>query len=301
MPQYFGYVDPNFPNPMGPNDARVIIYGYRPSEALAILAIVLFAIALIAHAWLLFRRRAWYFSTATVALAMEVVGYALRLLSGARDPYNVPYFVTQYFFIVVAPVFLSAALYTIVSLLIGVYGRKSSPIPPRAVLAIFITADVVATIVQIAGAALIGTAYSNENDPTTPNNILLAGLALQVAAFFLFLVLLTIVLYRGRKLHQDSQSARASVSPWFIGALVLATLLVYLRTVFRLAETAEGLGGKLSTREVFFGCLEFAPIVIAVYLLAFFHPGLWLPKPHATKASARDADVVNAREDKAGL
>ena len=38
-------------------------------------------------------------------------------------------------------------------------------------------------------------------------------------------------------------------------ALVIATLAVYLRTRFRLAETAEGLMQELSTHEVFFGCL----------------------------------------------
>lgn len=28
-PSYMGgYVDPNFPNPMGPDDATIIIYGY---------------------------------------------------------------------------------------------------------------------------------------------------------------------------------------------------------------------------------------------------------------------------------
>jgi hypothetical protein len=49
-----------------------------------------------------------------------------------------------------------------------------------------------------------------------------------------------------------------------------------LRTCFRLAETAEGLLATLSTHEVYFGCLEFAPIVIAVYLLVYWHPGRWL-------------------------
>ena len=37
---------------------------------------------------------------------MEIVGYVARILSSRRDPYNVIYFVIQYFFIVVAPVCL---------------------------------------------------------------------------------------------------------------------------------------------------------------------------------------------------
>lgn len=59
----------------------------------------------------------------------------------------------------------------------------------------------------------------------------------------------------------------------FVAAFSAATLLIYLRTCFRLAETAEGLGGDLSTKEVYFGVLEFAPVVIAVALLTVWHPG----------------------------
>ena len=35
-----GYVDPNWPPPGGKNDAPVIIYGYTPSFALAILSVI---------------------------------------------------------------------------------------------------------------------------------------------------------------------------------------------------------------------------------------------------------------------
>jgi hypothetical protein len=35
---------------------------------------------------------------------------------------------------------------------------------------------------------------------------------------------------------------------------------------------------SLSTHEVFFGCLEFAPVVVvvAVFILVIWHPGKWL-------------------------
>lgn len=56
-------------------------------------------------------------------------------------------------------------------------------------------------------------------------------------------------------------------------ALVASSLLVYLRTIFRLAETSQGVGGYASSHEVFFGVLEFAPIVVAIGLLGWWHPG----------------------------
>lgn len=284
-----GYVDPNFPNPMGPNDATIIIYGYTPALAVGVLGVVLFFIAAVAHLYLLVRHRTWYFTpmlvgtistflspphsttytNRTFSSTVEIVGYAFRLLSSQQNPYSVPYFVVQYFFIVVAPVLFSAAIYTIVSVMINIYGREFAPLPPKAVLGIFITCDVVATIVQVAGAALVGVAYSNQRDPTTPNNILLAGLAFQVFSFAVFLVILTWTLMKARKSPER-------INTGFVVGVVIATLAVYLRTVFRLAETAEGLMETLSTHEVYFGCLEFAPIVVAVFIFTYWHPGRWL-------------------------
>ena len=144
---------------------------------------------------------------------------------------------------------------------------------------------------QIAGAALIGSAESNHKDPTTPNNILLAGLAIQVFAFGVFLVLLCITIWRSR-LHQSE------ANPWpsskqaqlMLLALLTASLLVELRTIFRLIETAQGVFGYLSSHEPFFGCLEYLPVILAVTILAVVHPGAYIPmhpKPAGTLTDTR--------------
>lgn len=178
----------------------------------------------------------------------------------------------QYFFIVVAPVFFSAAIYTILSILINVTDRSIAPLPPRVILWVFITCDVVATGVQVAGAALIGAAQSNRRDPTTANNILLGGLAFQVFTFLVFVVLLALFLARAARAGH-LRGLRA-----FVASTCAASAAIYLRTCFRLAETAEGLQGGLSTREVYFGTLEFAPVVVAVFLFVAWHPGRCVPQ-----------------------
>lgn len=149
------------------------------------------------------------------------------------------------------------------------YGKEYAPLSPKLVLWGFVACDIVATIVQITGAGLVGSAYSNQKDPNVPNNILLAGLAFQVFTFALFLLVLALVLWRSR-------SSPSRVSKAFLISTLIATLAIYLRTVFRLSETAEGLQATVSTHEVYFGCLEFAPIVIGIYLLAYWHPGRYL-------------------------
>lgn len=126
----------------------------------------------------------------------------------------------------------------------------------------------------MAGAALIGKAESDRNDPTMANNILLAGLAFQTFAFLVFLIVLgffVAVLARDRAIGPKLGGKRT-----FIIALYTASVLIFLRLIFRLAETSQGVLGYLSTHEAFFGALEFAPVVLAVWILAIWHPGRWI-------------------------
>ncbi|UNI18614.1 hypothetical protein JDV02_004869 [Purpureocillium takamizusanense] len=264
-----GYVDPDFPNPDGEWDTPIIIYGYTPAIALSAFAAAWFFLLLVAHAVQAARRRSWWFVTFSVGLLFEIVGYVARSLSAERDPYHLIYFVLNYFFIVTAPVFLAAGIYTVLSALISRLGddTRYAFLPPRVILAFFITSDVISTVVQVAGAALIGVRSSRRQDPTAANNILLGGLAYQVFAMGVFVVLAATFLVRARRAIADTG---LSV---FCAVFAAATLLVYLRTTFRLAETAQGLYGALQTNEVYFACLEFAPIALAVLLFAVWHPG----------------------------
>ncbi|KAL9096808.1 MAG: hypothetical protein Q9163_006402 [Psora crenata] len=304
-----GYVDPSIPPPNGENDAPIIIYGYTPTLALNILALVIYALLLLLNAYRIGQTRRNNTTRAFsilvfITAVLEIVGYAFRLQSSpppVGNPYSVINFVVQYFFIVVAPVFLSGGIYTVLTSLIGMVGEEYSPLGlgRKTIIAVFVISDVLATIVQITGAALIGVSESNGKSPDTANNILLAGLAFQVFSFLLFLLLLAFFYFKARKVvtgagdhdalpsstvtsspsHQRSQTRkRLGGMKAFNVAFVTASLLVYLRTIFRLAETSEGVGGYLSSHEAFFGALEFAPVIMALAALGVWHPGLWIER-----------------------
>jgi amino acid transporter len=146
-------------------------------------------------------------------------------------------------------------------------GTAHAPLRPKLILWIFITCDVIATVIQIVGAALIGVAYSNRRDPTNPNHILLAGLVFQAFTFLVFIVLLGLFVWRAKR------DALQATSKAFYASFVVAVIFIYLRICFRLAETGQGLEGELQSHEVYFGTLEFMPVVIALGLLAVWHPG----------------------------
>lgn len=250
---------------------------------------MIFALLTLWHSWLVVRpRRLLYLLPLPIATLLEVVGYIARLFSSKKSPYNILYYVVQYFFIVVAPVILAVAIYVSLSRMIALVGRQYSPVlAPKAILAIFIVCDVIATITQIAGAAMIGAASSKYKSTDTANNILLVGLAFQVASFAVFLALLTVFIVRTRGVARAHPGLRK-----FSAVLFAAALLVWIRTIFRLAETAEGLNGYLSTHEVIFGVLEFAPIVVAIALLGVFHPGKYVePARHKDSVQLEEVET----------
>lgn len=140
------------------------------------------------------------------------------------------------------------------------------------------------------------------------NNIMIAGLSFQVATMFIFILLALdfslCTIRRTRKLGAqnalDPRHARLRGSKPFQGfliALSLATLLIFTRCVFRVAELSEGWTGKLMKNQGLFIGLEGVVVVLAVYLLNFFHPGFCF-KESRTGASTQ-TPVVKSTDKKA--
>lgn len=213
---------------------------------------------------------------------MEVIGYVFRALSSRKDPYRITYFVIQYFLIVTAPVLISASIYVCLTKLITWAEAEGTDVSSRSrflgrkfILWTFISIDIVTTIMQVTGAGMIGGATSKQKDPKTGNDVLLAGLAIQTTAFAVFLVLLSIVIFAICQEKSLIGKMKRQKSP-FLAVLPIASVLVFVRTIFRLVETSQGVFGYLSSHEGFFAGLEFAPIVVTVWLLAIWHPGRWM-------------------------
>jgi hypothetical protein len=73
------------------------------------------------------------------------------------------------------------------------------------------------------------------------------------------------------KATQATYSGGHTYTKTFLVILYVTSLLIFLRTVYRLAETAEGVWGTASSYEWLFGLLEFAPVIVAVLM--------WLARP----------------------
>jgi hypothetical protein len=231
----------------------------------------------------LIRYRIWSFSVILVACAMEIVGFVFRTLSSRIDPYRIAFFVGQYFCITCAPVFISAAIYIYLTKFTRWAIDSGFPsramvrfgLTPSRLLWLFISADVICTGLQVTGAGLIGGQTSKQKDPSKVNRILIAGLAAQVVSFILFLTIMATFIVTCSRYARGDQHLRTKWMSKRLASISIfvAALLVFLRTVFRLVESAQGVFGYLSSHEVFFGCLEFLPIILSLFILSGWHPG----------------------------
>ena len=78
----------------------------------------------------------------------------------------------------------------------------------------------------------------------------------------------------------------------FLGALALATLCIFIRSIYRVAELSEGWEGALIKNQKLFIGLEGAMVIVAVLSLNAFHPGLcfregYEPKTKGSKSGRK--------------
>lgn len=113
---------------------------------------------------------------------------------------------------------------------------------------------------------------------------MLAGLCFQVFTLLIFIVLSTdfaLRTYRAVRekgvsgaLDPTHAKLRSSkIFRGFLAALIFATLCIFTRSVYRVAELSEGWSGKLIQTQRYFIGLEGAIVAAGVLALNVFHPG----------------------------
>lgn len=110
-------------------------------------------------------------------------------------------------------------------------------------------------------------------------NIMLGGLACQVASLLIFACACAeyaFRLYRDREdWNLDYKNLYTSrLFKAFLLGLGAATLTIFVRSCFRVAELSGGFRGPLANNETSFMVLEGAMIIVASLCLTLLHPGL---------------------------
>ena len=164
------------------------------------------------------------------------------------------------------------------------FGAENSRIKPLSYPRIFIPCDVMSLLLQAAGGGIASVASHQNKSPNLGDHIMVAGLAFQVCTLLVFIFFSADfalrTLRRTATMGQealDPTHAKLRASKLFRGflvALMLSTLCIFTRSVYRVAELGEGWEGALIKNQNLFIGLEGVMVIVAVLLLNVFHPGL---------------------------
>lgn len=161
--------------------------------------------------------------------------------------------------------------------------------------------DFISLLLQSIGG---GTAAAADGDMKALNlgtNLMIAGIVFQVVVLIIFASLVIDYFLRVRRnwavVSEDAKALAANKGfKHFTWALVVAFLGIFLRSVYRIAEMAEGWGEPIMRDEISFMILEGGMVLIAVLALTIFHPGRHFPQMGNGKISKR-VDKTNSAEN----
>ncbi|QPG75229.1 hypothetical protein FOA43_002579 [Brettanomyces nanus] len=235
-----------------------------------------------------------------IGCVLEFIGYVGRSL-GYKDPTKLSWYVVQSLGIAVAPILFMAGIYNTFGESIPVFGSKYSVLKPTKYRYIFIVSDVISFVVQCSGGGLSAYLASTDNGSDVGTNIMVAALAFQVFSMSVFMFLVLLFFYRVHKARKmktyvvvedpkyrylEREYSAIRKPRYFRGyvyAYFIATILVYIRCVYRVAEMSTGFTGPTSQKEVWFLVFDLLMIILAVGIVTIFYPGAALAKGRLRK------------------
>lgn len=193
------------------------------------------------------------------------------------------------------------------------YDESSSRFAPRTIALAFMTSDFLSLVLQAAGGAIADIADSGTSLEQSGIDTMIAGLILQVISLAVFLLVGIDFAWRCHRTKRlDLSPGKVSVRnrPYFkmfLASIVLATILILIRSIFRVAELWEGFDGDLWNNETDFLILDGAMIGMSCILLTFFHPGIafrdqwsaadWTFKTNEQPSSEKCRDSSSSRPE----
>jgi hypothetical protein len=213
--------------------------------------------------------------------AVEFVGYLTRAMS-IKNLDSRGLFIIQTVVILVAPAVMAAACYMAFGRIVlwvvppRFQTARHLWVPARRITPIFVGSDVFSFFVQVIGGAMVASA-NDKSHANRGKNIVMVGLALQLAAFGFFVVAsfrLNILLRRGLR---DVSLPKERNWQLFLTAINVANILILIRTILRFVEFALGTTNYLIDHEWFFYAFDSALMLLVAALFVVVHPGHYLP------------------------
>ncbi|KAG8732328.1 hypothetical protein FRC12_019332 [Ceratobasidium sp. 428] len=273
-----------------PDPSQDLPFNYIPTGWVGITFLALFGVTTSAHLLQAVIFRTWFMIPTLVMCGVgELIGWGARYW-GHVSPTNHDAFLMQICTTIIAPSFMTAAMFLILPKIINELGPQYSRMSPRLYSIIFITADVSALVIQAVGGALASIADTLEG-ANQGSHIMLAGIIIQLVAVVLF-TLLGVEFVTRYSRNRPARKVPVSVEQefqkfsgwdavsrgvvWMLVGLTIATVFIVIRSVYRTIELTDGWNGTIISTEKWFNWFDGMPIFVAMATFNVFHPGYLL-------------------------
>lgn len=137
---------------------------------------------------------------------------------------------------------------------------------------------------------------------------MIGGLSFQVFSLLLFIGLCADLML---SIHSAGKNSKFSLNPdcahirrrgifvFFLYAIGISTVAIFIRSVFRVAELSKGFHGPLDNQQITYMVLEGVMIILAVAVLTIGHPGwafdgLWKELKGYKKGNVKEVPWVDS-------
>ncbi|KAH8594146.1 RTA1 like protein-domain-containing protein [Bisporella sp. PMI_857] len=289
-------------------------YYYRVNLGSNAAFLALFAISLLGFIiTFALTRRGWAFTFAMVCgVALEVVGYIGRVRSH-QNQWEEAGFLMQIVCLTIAPAFLAGGIYLCLRRIVYAFGPENSRIQPESYTRVFIPCDLASLLLQAAGGGLASARSHADENPEAGNNIMIAGLAFQVLTLFIFMALCVDFALRTFKRYHSMGENAFDQNPHFVklrnsfkfkgflGALALATICIFWRSVYRVVELAQGWTGHLIRQQWLFVGFEGVMVIVACFALNLFNPAFTFSEAMTGLGGLGTKRKIKKQQKEAGL
>lgn len=208
----------------------------------------------------------------------------------------------QTLLLLLAPTLYAASIYRVLGRVIKfLRGEHLSYVPVKYLTITFVMGDVLSFILQAAGGGVMSGSGSADL-LVIGQWIIVSGLCVQLIFFGAFIV--TSICFHYRITQSPTQDAKDAINTsgrfsrdWqsLLFALYTASILILIRSIYRIIEFAQGNSGYVISHEVFLYVFDAAMMFLVMIVMNLYHPSVVLcssetPFSAETKMARTESD-----------
>ncbi|KAF2642685.1 hypothetical protein P280DRAFT_540584 [Massarina eburnea CBS 473.64] len=293
VPGKYGYVPPNACN---------AYWAYSPSSSAAVAISTFFGIITVAHIALAIVFRKGFSWVMIMGVSWELVAFITRAL-GAHNQQSLAYAFVSTLLFLLAPLWINAYVYMTAGRLIWTFhpDKKVWFFKSASIGKYFVWLDVFSFIVQGIGGTMLSPGASAET-METGKKVYMSGIGVQEFFILLFFAIVVKFAIDVQRIEPQGNGYFSKRWQWVTYAIFTSLVLISIRICFRLAELSTGtdISNPLPYKEGYALGLDAVPMMLAIGVLAVFHPGLALKGPESEFPSRKErrAEKKQARAEK---